>query len=78
MPVRVIGNRCIQPTRPPGSGRRFNPVHDFKARAFGRKPSADDLKAALDHVAKNEKTKRVAYENILWALLNTKEFVFNQ
>ncbi|OWK45017.1 hypothetical protein [Fimbriiglobus ruber] len=46
--------------------------------AFGRKPSPDDLKAALDHVHKNEKTKKVAFENILWALLNTKEFVFNQ
>ena len=46
--------------------------------AFGRKPSVKDLAVALDHIAKNEKTKRTAYENILWALLNTKEFQFNQ
>ena len=25
-----------------------------------------------------EKNKKVAYENLLWALLNTKEFQFNQ
>jgi hypothetical protein len=46
--------------------------------AFGRKPSADDMKVALDHIAKNEKTKKAAYENIIWALINTKEFIFNQ
>jgi hypothetical protein len=51
--------------------------------AFGRKPTADDKKAALEHIekmtAKNAAAgKKTAYENILWALLNTKEFVFNQ
>jgi hypothetical protein len=46
--------------------------------AFGRKPTENDLKVALAHVAKHEKNKRTAYENILWALLNTKEFQFNQ
>jgi len=53
-------------------------VEELFLWAFARKPSADDLKAALDHIGKNEKNKRVAYENIVWALLNTKEFVFNQ
>jgi Protein of unknown function (DUF1553)/Protein of unknown function (DUF1549)/Bacterial Ig-like domain (group 2) len=51
-----------------------------------RKPSADDLKAALAHIAaqaeKNKANpaagKKTAYENILWALVNTKEFWFNQ
>ncbi|MCU0704521.1 MAG: DUF1553 domain-containing protein [Fimbriiglobus sp.] len=46
--------------------------------AFGRKPTENDLKVALAHLAKHEKNKRTAYENILWALLNTKEFQFNQ
>jgi len=51
-----------------------------------RKPSAEDMKAALGHiekqVAKNPTNaaaaKKTAYENILWALVNTKEFWFNQ
>jgi hypothetical protein len=51
-----------------------------------RKPTADDKKAALAHieqqVAKNAMNpaggKKTAFENILWALVNTKEFVFNQ
>jgi hypothetical protein len=44
--------------------------------AFARKPTDRQLKVALDHIAVHEKEKRVAYENILWALINTKEFVF--
>jgi hypothetical protein len=46
--------------------------------AFGRKPTPADLNAALAHVNKHTADKKVAYENILWALINTKEFVFNQ
>ena len=51
--------------------------------AFARKPAPDDKKAALEHIekmtAKNGPAgKKTAYENILWAMINTKEFVFNQ
>ncbi|MCZ2342946.1 MAG: DUF1553 domain-containing protein [Bacteroidales bacterium] len=45
---------------------------------FSRKPTAEDLKTALTHIEKNAANKKTAYENIVWALLNTKEFVFNQ
>jgi hypothetical protein len=46
--------------------------------AWAHKPTQEQLDAALAHVAKHATNKKVAYENILWALLNTKEFVFNQ
>lgn len=46
--------------------------------AFAHKPTKAQLDQALAHLAQHEKDKKVAYENILWALLNTKEFVFNQ
>jgi hypothetical protein len=46
--------------------------------AFAHEPSATQRDAALAHLARNEKNKKSAYENILWALINTKEFVFNQ
>src|SRR5258708_32031240 len=46
--------------------------------AFARKPTAEDMVVALEHIAKHEKNKKIAYENILWALINTKEFIFNQ
>ena len=46
--------------------------------AFARKPTPEQRDLALAHIAKNAQNKKLAYENILWALLNTKEFVFNQ
>jgi hypothetical protein len=51
--------------------------------AFSRKPTKDDVAAAVEHIKKLEAKngaagKKTAYENILWALVNTKEFWFNQ
>ena len=46
--------------------------------AFAHGPDKTQLETALGHVARNSQNKKLAYENILWALLNTKEFVFNQ
>ena len=45
---------------------------------FARKPTEHDYQVALSHIAKlGDKNKKTAYENILWALVNTKEFLFN-
>jgi hypothetical protein len=46
--------------------------------AFARKPTEEQRGKALEHIAKNASNKKIAYENILWALLNTKEFIFNR
>jgi hypothetical protein len=46
--------------------------------AFARKPTAEQRNTALSHIAKHASNKKIAYENILWALLNTKEFIFNR
>jgi hypothetical protein len=46
--------------------------------AFAHKPAPNQLAVALEHINKHAQNKKLAYENILWALLNTKEFVFNQ
>ena len=46
--------------------------------AFGRRPTAEHRQVALDHIARHGQNKKLAYENLLWALINTKEFVFNQ
>ncbi|HEY7308380.1 MAG TPA: DUF1549 domain-containing protein, partial [Gemmataceae bacterium] len=45
---------------------------------FARKPTEEQRNTALAHIGKHAKDKKVAYENILWALLNTKEFIFNR
>ena len=48
--------------------------------ATGARPTADKMKLALEHIEKHRGTKtvKVAYENIIWALLNSKGFLFNQ
>jgi Protein of unknown function (DUF1553)/Protein of unknown function (DUF1549) len=46
--------------------------------AFGRRPSSEHMEVAMEHINRHAQNKKLAYENIVWALLNTKEFVFNQ
>jgi hypothetical protein len=53
-------------------------VEELFLWAFGHKPAADQLQAAMTHLQKHDKDKKLAYENILWALINTKEFLFNE
>jgi hypothetical protein len=43
-----------------------------------RKPTPDQLRTALAHIERNAKAKKIAYENILWSLINAKDFAFNQ
>jgi len=56
--------------------------HEIKLRelyllAFSRPPAADELAIALAHIDKNKDDPKRAYEDIVWALINTKEFLFN-
>jgi hypothetical protein len=44
---------------------------------YSRQPDAVELKIATAHLAKHEKNPKVAWEDIIWALINTKEFLFN-
>jgi hypothetical protein len=44
--------------------------------AFGRPPRAPEREAILDYIAKRHDRKQ-AFEDLLWAILNTKEFLFN-
>jgi len=53
-------------------------VTELFVLATGAKPSKAKLDLALEHIAKYEKNKKVAYENIIWALINSKGFLFNQ
>jgi hypothetical protein len=46
--------------------------------AFSRRPTAEHRQSALDQIARHAMNKKVAYENLLWALINMPEFAFNQ
>jgi hypothetical protein len=48
---------------------------DLYYAALGRAPFDDEKQIALDHVAKRE-DKRKAWEDVVWALINTREFLF--
>ena len=45
--------------------------------AFGRAPSSGENANALAHLNAHPDKKREAYEDLLWALINAKEFQFN-
>ena len=62
-------------------------VEELYLRAFSRKPAPPELSAAKAYVEKKLASKkadqdakavrRQAYEDLIWALINTKEFAFN-
>lgn len=55
-------------------------VTELCLRAFSRPPSEAELQAYMAHIQAAEtdvNKRRQAYEDILWALINTKEFLFN-
>lgn len=44
---------------------------------FARNPRPDELKVAVSYLERHKDNPRIGYEDILWALINTKEFLFN-
>ena len=53
-------------------------VEELFLWALATKPTKEKMDAALKIIAANEKNKKRAYEDIIWALINTKSFTFNQ
>ena len=53
-------------------------VQELYFRAFGRPASEHEMKYATSHIEKFQPKERpAAYEDVVWALINTKEFLFN-
>ncbi|MDB5349825.1 MAG: Ig-like protein [Planctomycetota bacterium] len=53
-------------------------VDDIFWSALARAPSSTESAVAVAHVKANKETPRKAFEDILWAVVNTKEFQFNK
>ncbi|RFC42656.1 MAG: Protein of unknown function DUF1553/DUF1549 [Verrucomicrobia bacterium] len=51
-------------------------VRELYLAAFSRQPDAEELRVATAHLA-SPAGKRQAFEDLIWALLNTKEFLYN-
>ena len=51
-------------------------IRELYLWVYSRPPVAEELQIAVAHLAKHE-NKQTAYEDIVWALINTKEFLFN-
>jgi hypothetical protein len=86
--LHLLNSSEVQDKIANGSGRATLMAND-KARThedkvkelyrwvYSREPNSDEMKIALAHLAKHEANPKIAYEDILWALINTKEFLFN-
>jgi len=52
-------------------------VSELYLCVYGRPPDADELEIATSHIKRNAEKPQAAYEDLVWALVNTKEFLFN-
>jgi hypothetical protein len=53
-------------------------VEELFLTTLARRPTPGQLEVALRNIEANASNKKLAYENILWALINTKEFILTQ
>jgi hypothetical protein len=76
--ISRVGGRADQLAKDPRPDAEK--VTELFILAVGSKPTPEKLNLALEHIEKHRasKTVKVAYENIIWALLNSKGFLFNQ
>ena len=52
-------------------------IRELYLLAFARPPLDDETAIAIAHIEKCGDDVKRAYEDIVWALINTKEFLFN-
>lgn len=55
-------------------------INELFLRAYSRFPNAEDASIAMDFLSENRSGKaaaQAAYEDLVWSLLNSREFIFN-
>ena len=85
--LHLINSQEVQTKIGSGSGRAAalakddrpveERIHELYRWAYGRPAEAEELSIASAHIAKHEDNQKLAWEDLVWALINTKEFLFN-
>ncbi len=70
------GGRASEMVRDPRPDKEK--VGELFVWAFARQPNEAQMNLALKNIQANAKNRQFAYENIIWALINTKEFILVQ
>jgi hypothetical protein len=52
-------------------------VQELYLTALSRAPTAEELNTAVSYVSGRQDRKREAFEDLVWAMINSKEFLFN-
>ncbi len=52
-------------------------IRELYRWVFAREPNAEELEVAVSYLKKHADNVRRGYEDVVWALINTKEFQFN-
>ncbi len=52
-------------------------VRELYWAALSRRPTSQEMEAAIGHLSEPSQTRRKNVEDLIWALMNTLEFVFN-
>ena len=74
-----LSNDAATPARLAKDSSVDHPTHlrELYLRAFSRQPTTEELQTALSYIERKKANLREAYEDLVWALINSKEFVFN-
>ena len=88
MTLHMLNSDEIQGKIASASGRATQLAKDSRPDAekvtelflltVGKAPTTEQMALAQEQLDKNPKDTKLAYENIMWALLNTKAFLFNR
>ena len=74
---KLAGGRAAELTRDADRSHE-DKVSELYVVAFAREPNDAELNTALTHIRRHPSHRiEAAYEDIIWALINTKEFMFN-
>jgi hypothetical protein len=72
---KVTGPRSAELSR--GDESPEQRIRQLYMVAFSRQPDAEEIQVALDYIEKHKDNVKGAYEDLLWVVINTKEFMFN-